>query len=62
MHLLARLQRIRSVWRSPYEDSDRKTLMKTSFHAFSRLNLRMAELLQEITHRKPPVCFLSDHE
>ncbi len=34
MHLLARLQRTRSVGRPPYEDSDRKILMKTSFQRF----------------------------
>ena len=45
MHLLARLQRTRSVGRLPYEDSDRKILMKTSFQCFFCLNLRMAELL-----------------
>ncbi len=34
IHLLARLQRTRSFWRPPYKDSDRKTLMKTSFQRF----------------------------
>ena len=45
-HLLVRLKRTRSVGRLPYEDSDRKMIMKTSFHPFSCLNLRMAEQLQ----------------
>ena len=34
MHLLARCKRARSVGRPPYEDSDRKILMKTSFQRF----------------------------
>jgi len=33
-HLLARLQRTRSVGRPPYENSDRKILMKASFQRF----------------------------
>ena len=31
IYLLARLKRTRSVWRPPYEDKDRKTLMKARF-------------------------------
>ena len=45
MHLLARLQRTRSVGRLPYKDLGGKILMKTRFQRFFRLNLCMAELL-----------------
>ena len=34
MHLLARLQRTRSIGRPPYEDLGSKTLMKASFQRF----------------------------
>ena len=50
MHFLACCKRARGARRLPYEDSDRKTLMKQAFNAFSCLNLRMAELLHLFYH------------
>ena len=56
MYLLALLQRTRSVRRPPYEDSDRKIFMKTSFQRFFCLNLRMAELLLKIIFLTRTLC------
>ena len=61
LHLLARLQRTRSIGRPPYEDSDRKVLMKASFQRFFCLNLRMAELLPLFSPPKHLPC-AKDHK